>query len=416
MAMASTTSQLCTSLQCRGWDGSNSSSRVVATNSQRTVCGGFKKMVANARGRRGAGRYASGEPVAVLRSLSKSSLFGGPSVDSSRRNDKDVFQGCSNWEGANGSRAARPVHAVQAMPGNVEMLEAYEIERKVRDYELDHYGVVNNAIYAQFCQQARTELLENIGFRPDGVTESGKSMAISDMTMKFVSPLRSGDRYIVSSRIAATTAVRLIFEDHIYRLPERELVMSAKSTVLVLDQNAKPGRLPDEIKIKLVAGYSTNCHVKPTKYGPVHGTVSTSTHGNGKSTNGHSNGNSTKAHVNGSSEKHGQTVNGHSGNVNGSLNAYINDNLVNSFVNGNSTTDPLTGHLTTEYVNGSAVNGHDNGKSTIGHLNGISSSSHMKPNSTTDSLNVKDHTPNDQANGDAKTDSVKGISSDITYN
>ncbi|CAM6101218.1 unnamed protein product [Calypogeia fissa] len=415
MAMASTTFQLCTSLRCRGWEGSNSSSRVVATYSQRTVCGGFEKMVVSARGRGapGSAGSAGGEPVAVLRSLSKSSLFGGPSVHSSLRNDKDVFQGCSNWEGRNGSRAARLVHAVQAIPGNVEMLEAYEIERKVRDYELDHYGVVNNAIYAQFCQQARTELLENIGFRPDDVTESGKSMAISDMTMKFVSPLRSGDWYIVSSRIAATTAVRLIFEDHIYRLPERELVMSAKSTVLVLDQNAKPGRLPDEIKIKLVAGYSTNCHVKPTKYGPVHGTVSTSTHGN---TNGHSNGNSTKAHVNGSSAKHGQTVNGYSGNVNGLLNAYINDNLVNSFVNGNSTTDPLTGHLTTDYVNGSAVNGDLNGKSTIGHLNGISSNSHMKPNSTTDSLNVKDHTPNDQANGDAKTDSVKGISSDITYN
>ncbi|CAM6085887.1 unnamed protein product [Calypogeia fissa] len=376
MAMASTTFQLCTSLQCRGWDGSNSSSGVVATNSQRTVCGGFEKIVVNARGRRGAVRSAGGESVAVLRSLSKSSLFGTSSVDSSRRNGRDVFPGCSNWEGGSGSRA---VQAAQAIPGNVEMLEAYEIERKVSDYELDHYGVVNNAIYAQFCQQARTELLENIGFRPDGVTESGKSMAISDMTMKFVSPLRSGDRYIVSSRIAATTAVRLIFEDHIYRLPERELVMSAKSTVLVLDQNAKPGRLPDEIKIKLIAGYSTNCHVKPTKYGPVHGTVSTSTHGNGKFTHGHSNGNSTKSHVNGSSAKHGQTVNGHSGNVNGSLNAYINDNLVNGYVNGNSTTDPLTGHLTghltADYVNGSAVNGHVNGKSTIGHLNGISSNS-----------------------------------------
>ncbi|CAM6092003.1 unnamed protein product [Calypogeia fissa] len=361
MAMASTTFQLCTSLQYRSWDGSNSSSRIVATISQRTVCGGFEKIVVHARGRRGAVRSAGGESVAVLRSLSKSSLFGASSVDSSRRNGRDVFPGYSNWEGGNGSRAARPVQAAQAIPGNVEMLEAYEIERKVSDYELDHYGVVNNAIYAQFCQQARTELLENIGFRPDGVTESGKSMAISDMTMKFVSPLRSGDRYIVSSRVAATTAVRLIFEDHIYKLPERELIMSAKSTVLVLDQNAKPGRLPDEIKIKLIAGYSTNCHVKPTKYRPVHGTVSTSTHGNGKYTNGHSNGNYMKAHGN-----------GHSGNVNGSLNAYINDNLVNGYVNGNSTTDPLTGHLTTDYVNGSAVTDHVNGKSTIGHQNGIS--------------------------------------------
>ncbi|CAM6095369.1 unnamed protein product [Calypogeia fissa] len=147
---------------------------------------------------------------------------------------------------------------LEKLPVNVEMLETYEMEEKVRDYELDHYGVVNNAIYAQLCQHARTELLENIGFSPAGVTESGKAMAISDMTMKFISPLRSGDRYIVSSRVAGTTAVRLIFEDYIYKLPERELVMSAKSTVLVLDENSKPVRLPEEVKVKLVNGYLTN--------------------------------------------------------------------------------------------------------------------------------------------------------------
>ncbi|RHN55896.1 putative oleoyl-[acyl-carrier-protein] hydrolase [Medicago truncatula] len=76
-------------------------------------------------------------------------------------------------------------------------------------------------------------------------------MALSNLSLKFLAPLRSGDKFVVRVRISGISAARLYLDQFIYKLPNHKPVLEAKTTVVRLDKNYRPLRISEDMKSKI---------------------------------------------------------------------------------------------------------------------------------------------------------------------
>ena len=103
----------------------------------------------------------------------------------------------------------------------------FELKDKVRDYECDLQGIVNNANYQHYLEHCRHEFLlaHNISFAE--LHEKGTDAVVARLTMQFKVPLKSRDEYVTKLWIKKE-GVRYIFMQDIFRLPDMKLCIRAQ--------------------------------------------------------------------------------------------------------------------------------------------------------------------------------------------
>jgi len=119
----------------------------------------------------------------------------------------------------------------------------FELNMKVRDYECDLQGIVNNANYQHYLEHTRHEFLLDHGISFAKLHEQGTDAVVARITMQFKVPLRSGDEFI-SKLWLKKEGIKYVFMQDIFRASDMKLAVRAQvDTVCVV--NGQLGDSPE---------------------------------------------------------------------------------------------------------------------------------------------------------------------------
>lgn len=119
----------------------------------------------------------------------------------------------------------------------------YKLKMKVRDYECDLEGIVNNANYQHYMEHTRHEYLLSAGISFAEMLEQGIVTVVARIAIDYKTPLRSRDEFL-SCLNMTQEGIRYVFHQDIYRLSDMKLAARGKVDIVCL-VDGKLSRCPE---------------------------------------------------------------------------------------------------------------------------------------------------------------------------
>ncbi len=117
-----------------------------------------------------------------------------------------------------------------------------ECQIRVRYAETDRMGLLHHANYLIYFEQARTELLRDVGYSYRDLEDKGFLLVLTRIEVRYKRPAYYDDLLNLVTTVERTTGVRI---DHRYEVFRHgELLAEGNTTLACIDREGKPQGLP----------------------------------------------------------------------------------------------------------------------------------------------------------------------------
>lgn len=121
----------------------------------------------------------------------------------------------------------------------------------VRNYEVDAQGIVNNAVYMNYLDNARVQYLHQHTIDWQDWHKQGIDIVLYSSELRYHTALHECDRFYITTSCTLSGRLKLVFNQLITNTADGSLVLHATNTVVCVDRLHNKPCLPNDIKSHL---------------------------------------------------------------------------------------------------------------------------------------------------------------------
>ncbi len=110
----------------------------------------------------------------------------------------------------------------------------FQLKLKVRDYECDIQGIVNNSVYQNYLEHTRHEFIKTANLDFAKLHREGIDPVVYRVEIDYKLPLKSGDEFISKLNYETKGPLKINFLQDVYRKADNKLMIKSKVIVVIL--------------------------------------------------------------------------------------------------------------------------------------------------------------------------------------